>query len=129
MREDPLVEALEPGREQGQPLLRRELLDHRLRQLPPLRRQRNHAVRGRSGVHGIERRGDDVDAQHHARAASVRVIVDLAAGERRVVAVAEQAQLELAAEYGGHGPLLRQPRERVRNQSEDVELQRRPVSA
>ena len=34
---------------------------------------------GRAAVDGVERRRDDVDAQHHARAAAVRLVVDLAA--------------------------------------------------
>ena len=41
--DDALVEALEARGEQRQPLLLRELLDDRLRQLPALRRQRDHA--------------------------------------------------------------------------------------
>ena len=46
-------------------------------------------------VDGLERGADDVDAQHHPGAAAVRLVVDLAAGERRVVAVVEEAQVEL----------------------------------
>ena len=55
-----------------------ELLDELLVELPTLRRERDDAMLGYAAVHRIERRGDDVDAQHHAGAAAVRVVVDLA---------------------------------------------------
>ena len=102
-----------------------ELLDHRLRQLPPLRRQRDHALLGRAAVDGVERGRDDVDPQHHARAAAVRLVVHLAGAQRRRVAVVEEAQLELGAEHRGERPLLGHPRERVRNLGEDVEAHSR----
>ncbi len=76
---------------------------------------------GRSAVHGVERGRDDVDAQHHPRPAAVRVVVDLARGERRRVAVVEDAQLELGAEHRRERPALADPVERVRNEREDVE--------
>src|SRR5262249_42834809 len=44
------------------------------------------------------------------------------------VAVVEQVQVELVAEHGRDGTLLREPGERVRDESEDVELQGRPRS-
>ena len=103
-----------------------ELLDDLLRERPSLRRQRDHALRALVGVDGLEGRRDDVDAKHHPGAASVRLVVDLRVCERRRVAVAEQAQVQLVAEHGRNGPLLRQPREGVRDQGEDVELQRKP---
>src|SRR5205807_9232350 len=53
MCEHTLVEALEARREQGEPLLACELLDHLLRQLPALRRQRNDSMRRRA-VGGLE---------------------------------------------------------------------------
>ena len=120
---DPLVEALEARRQQRQALLLRELLHDRLRELPSLRRQRDHAVLGHAAVDGVERGRDDVDAQHHPRAAAVRLVVDLAGAQRRRVAIAEQAQVELVAEDGRDGPLLGEPREGVRDRCEDVELQ------
>ena len=81
---------------------------------------------GDSVVDRIERGCDDVYAQDHSGPAAVRVVVDLARGERRRVPVVEQAELELVAEHCGERALLRQPRERVRDLSEDVELQRKP---
>ena len=62
-----------------------------------------------AAVGGLERGGDDVDAQDHPRAAAVRLVVDLAGAERRRVAVVEEAQLELAAEDVRDRPLLGQP--------------------
>ena len=52
------------------------------------------------------------------------LVVDLAGPERRRVAVAEEAQLELGAEHGSERPLLGEPGERVREEREDVELHR-----
>ena len=104
--------------------LRCELVDDRLRELAPLRRQRNHAVVGQAVVHGFERGRDDVDAQHHPRAATVGLVVDLPCAQRRRVAVAEEPQVELPPEDGRDRALLGEPREGVRNRSEDVELQK-----
>ena len=103
MHRDALVEALEAGREQRQPLLARELLDDVLGQLPPLRRERDHAVLRRAAVDGLQRGGDHVDAQHHSRAAAVGLVVHLAGVERRVVAVVEEAQLELVPSTAATG--------------------------
>ena len=72
-------------------------------------------------VDGVERGGDDVDPQHHARAAAVRRVVDLAGAQRGRVAVVEEPQLELGAEDGRERLLLGQPAEGVRNLGEDVE--------
>ncbi len=79
-------------------LLRGELLDDRLRERASLRRERDHRAGAARAVRAIERRRDDVDAQHHPRAAAVRLVVHLAGAERRRVAVVEEAQLELGAE-------------------------------
>ena len=95
-----LVEALEARGEQRQLSLHGELLDHPLVERPSLRRQRDHPAPGLAAVRGVERRGDDVDAEDHAGAAAVRLVVDLAAAKRRRVAVGEQAQVELTAENG-----------------------------
>jgi hypothetical protein len=124
VREHTLVEALEPSREQRQSLLLGKLLHDRLRQLAPLRAQCDDAVAGDTAVGGVERRRDHVDTEHHPCAASVRLVVDLSARKWCVVAVAEQAQLELVPEDGCKRSLFGQPRERMRNQGEDVELQR-----
>ena len=128
MREHALVEALEARRQKGQPLLACELLDHVLRQLPALRRQRDDSMSGRVAVGRLERGRNDIDAEHHPGSAAVGLVVDLRSGERCVVAVAEQAQVQLVAEHGRNGPLLRQPRKGLRDQGEDVELQRRRCS-
>ena len=121
MLQDALVEALEPGREQGQVLLARELVDDPLVELPALRRQRDHPVLGQAAVDALERRGDDVHPQDHPRAAAVRLVVDLA--PRRPVAVVEEAQVELAAEDGGDGALLGDGSEDMGYEREDVEAQ------
>ena len=49
-------------------------------------------------------------------AAAVRLVVDLAGGERRVVAVVEEPQVELVAEHGRNRTLLGEPGERVGNE-------------
>ena len=105
-----------------------ELLDERLVELAALRRQRDHARRGRVAVGGLERGRDDVDPQHHPRAAPVRRVVDLAGTQRRRVAVVEEPQLELRAENRGNGLLLGQPAESVWNLGEDVEAHRARVT-
>jgi hypothetical protein len=73
-------------------------------------------------VDRIQRGRDHVDAEHHAGAAAVGVVVDLTVAERRRVAVREQSQVELSAEDRRDRTLLRQPREGVRHEREDVEL-------
>ena len=87
---DPLVEAFEPRRQKRHVLGAGELLDHRLGQLPALRTERDHGVVHGPAVNSVERGGDDVDAQHHAGTASVRLVVDLAVPERRVIAIGEE---------------------------------------
>ncbi len=82
----------------------------------------------RLAVGRLERRRDDVDPQHHSRAAAVGRVVDLAGAQRRRVAVVEEPELELRAEDGGDRLLLGQPAERVWNLREDVEAHRRRVS-
>jgi hypothetical protein len=121
---DALVEALEARGEQRQPLLARKLLDDVLGQLPALRGERDDTVVRRSAVDRFQRRGDDVHAQHHAGAASVGLVVHLAGVERCVVPVVEETQLQLVSEHGRNRPLLREPGERVREESKDVELHR-----
>jgi hypothetical protein len=90
MLDDPLVEAFEARRQQRERVHGRELLDDLLRERPPLRRERDDARRTIGAVHGVKRSRDDVDAQHHAGAAAVRLVVDLARAERRRVAVVEE---------------------------------------
>src|SRR5438093_3403984 len=119
----PLVEAFEPRGQEREALLPRELLDDGLRQLTALRREGDHATAGVAAVDGFDRRGHHVDPEHHPRPAAVRLVVNLAALQRRVVAVVEEAQVELASEHGRDRSLLREPGEGVRDESEDVELQ------
>ena len=78
---------------------------------------------GKPAVGRVERGRDDVDAQHHARAAAVRLVVHLAGLERRRVAVVEQAELELSAEHGRERALLGEPGERMRDEREDIDSQ------
>ena len=101
--------------------LRRELLHDGLRQRTALRREGDDALCGVAPVGGVERGGDDVDAQDHAGSAAVGVVVDLAGAERRRVAVVEESELELAAQHACNGLLLGHPREGMRNLGEDVE--------
>ena len=121
MLDDPVVEALEPGREERDRLLRGELLDDGLGQRPALRGQRDDPVIGGSAVRGVERGRDDVDAEHHAGAAAVRLVVDLPGAERRRVAVVEEAELELAPEHARKRLLLGEPGEGMGNEGEDVD--------
>ena len=125
MRDDPLVEPLEARGEERQRRLGRELLDDGLGQRPTLGRQRDHALVGRAAVDRVERGRDDVDAQHHPGAAAVGLVVDLAAAQRRRVAVVEEPELELGPENGRERPLFGHPCERMRNLGEDVETHSR----
>ena len=109
MLEDPLVEALEAGREKRQRVLACELVDEPLVQLATLRGEGDHPPVALYAVHGLEGRVDDVDAQHHARTAAVGLVVDLPARERREVAVVEELELQLGAEHRGERPLLGEP--------------------
>jgi hypothetical protein len=102
-----------------------KLLDQRLVELAALRRQSDHPVVGAVSVSRVERRRDDVDPQHHARAAPVGVVVHLPFVERCRVPVAEQAKVELGPEDGSEGPLLGEPGERVRDEREDIDAQSR----
>jgi hypothetical protein len=104
-------------------LLCGELFDQLLVELTALRGQRDHPVAGIVSVGCVQRRRDDVHPQDHARAAAVRLVVDLAVPERRRVAVVEQAKLELGSEDGSERPLLREPGERVRDEREDIDSQ------
>ena len=91
----------------------------------PVRRQRHDPRRQRVAVDAVERGRDHVDAQHHAGAAAVRLVVDLSAAERREVAVVEEPKVELGPEHGRTGRPLRQPGEGRRNEGEDIEAHRR----
>ena len=79
-------------------------------------------MRRRAAVDGVERGGDDVDAQHHPGTAAVGIVVDLSRAQRRRVAVVEEPELELVAENGRERPLLRHPGEGMRNEREHVQL-------
>ncbi len=57
--------------------------------------------------------------------AAVRLVVDLAAGKRRPVAVVEEAQLELAAEDRGERALFGDGSKDMGYEREDVEAQNR----
>ena len=122
MLHDALVESLEAGGQQSEPLLLRELLHDLLRQLTALRRQCDDTPIGHAAVDGVERGCDDIDPQDHPCAAAVRLVVHLRGAKRRGVAVREEPQVELGAKDAGDRTLLRQPGEGMRNQSEDVEL-------
>src|SRR4029079_551991 len=121
MADDALVEPLEPRGEKRELGFLRELLDERLVEKPPLRRQRHDPCRAAAAVRGLERRVDDVDAQHHPGTAAVRVVVDLARAQRRRVAVVEEPELELRAENRREGPLLGEPAKGMRDLREDVD--------
>ena len=101
-------------------LLLRELLDEFLRQRAALRAQRDDAVLRLLAVRGIERGGDDVDAEHHPGAAAVRRVVDLPARHGRRVAVGVEAQVELLAEHCCDRALLGEPGVGMRNEGEDI---------
>jgi len=85
--DDALVEALEAGGENGDRLFGGELLDEALVELAALRRERDHAAGTAVAVDGVQSSRDDVDAQHHARAAAVGLVVNLRGAQRRAVAV------------------------------------------
>ena len=102
-----------------------EVFDQLLVEPASLGGQGDHPVFSVLVVRRFECGCDHVDAQHHARAAAVRVVVDLAVPERRRVAVVEQPQVELGPENGSEGPLLGEPGERVREEREDIDAQSR----
>jgi hypothetical protein len=104
-------------------LLARELLDDALIELPSLRRESDHAVLRKPPVDTFERCRDHVDAEHHARAAAVRLVVDLAARERRPVAIVEEPKVELAPEDRGDGSLLGHGCKDMGHEREDIDPQ------
>ena len=122
--EDALVEALEAGRERVSASSSASSSTRAWSSWRPCGREGDHPAAAALAVDGLERGADDVHAQHHPGAAAVRLVVHLAAGERRVVAVVEEAQIELRAEHRRDRALLGQPREGVRKQGEDVDLHR-----
>ena len=124
--DDPVVEALEPRREQRELGLGGELLDERLVELPSLWRERDDAARAlrRRTRPRARRRRRRRGAP--SRSAAVRVVVHLPRAKWRRIAVVEEPQLELAAEHRREGLLLRQPGEGVRNLREDVDAHGRP---
>src|SRR5215210_5835376 len=86
--DDPLVEALVAPAQQGHPRLGRELGGERVVQQPPARGQGDHPpplaqVDGVDAVALAQRGLHDVDAQHHARPAAERRVVDSAPAQRR----------------------------------------------
>ena len=89
---DPLVEALEARREQGQLLLRSELLDDLLCELTTRGVSATTRWSGCTTVDRVECRGDDVDAQDHLCPAAVRLVVDLTGTQRSRIAVVEEPQ-------------------------------------
>ena len=119
----PLVIAGSPGTADAKVAYcpRRTVLDEILVELRTLRREGYDAMRRNPAVDGVECRCDDVHPQHHSRPAAVRVVVHLARGERRRVAVVEHAEIELGAENSSEWTPLPHPRERVGNEREDVE--------
>jgi len=122
--DDPLVEALEARRQEAETLLGGELLDELLGELAALRRERDDATRRLVAVDRLERRVDDVHAEHHPGAAAVGVVVHLPGPQRREVAVAEEPEVELGSEDGSQRALLGHPGEGVGNEREDVDLHR-----
>ena len=121
MVENPLVEALEPRREERQRGLVRKLLDERLVELAAAGAERDDPVLERAAVRGVKRGRDDVDPQHHSRPAAVGLVVDLPCTERRRLAIVEHPQLELVAEDGGDRAPLPQPLKSVGYEREDVD--------
>ena len=118
---DPLVEPLEPRREERDVTLGGELLDERLVERSALWGECDDPGRPPIAVHGLERLGDDVHAKNHPGAAAVGRVVDLACAERRRIAVVVEPELELAAEHGRERLLLGHPPEGVRQLREDVD--------
>src|SRR5439155_6751949 len=94
----------------------------RLRELTPLRTERDHRATRRAAVNRVECSRDDIDPQHHAGTAAVRLVIDLSVPKRCVIAIREEPEVELSTEHGGDRPLFGQPRERMRDEREDVEL-------
>ena len=116
-----LVEALVAAAEKGHVRLGRQLVREPVVEQPAGGREQNDPRLLAISVGGLQRRVDDVDAQHHPGAAAVRRVVHLAGIERRRVAVVEEAQLVPRAERVLHRALRGEPVERLREEREHVQ--------
>ena len=101
---------------------RGELLHERLVERAAARRERDDPPLAPVAVDRVERGADDVHAKDHPGPAAVGLVVDLARAKRREVAVAPEAEVELLAEHARERPVLGEPGERRRDESEDVDL-------
>ncbi len=126
------VEALVAAAEQRDAVAGGELARVGVVEAPPARIERHDAALGPhaleiAAVGALDGARDRVDAQQHPRAAAERRVVDLRVRERRVVAVGEEAQRQRAVQRALHRGLLGEPREPVREEREDVDLEHRPA--
>jgi hypothetical protein len=122
-----LVDALVAPAQQGERLQPGELLRHRIVERAPGCRQhhdpaRRWARRAPLAVHGAQGGIDDVDPQDHPRPAPIWRVVDLAVGERRRVAVVEEAQVMAEAQRVADVTLALEPVEPFREEGEDVDV-------
>ena len=123
-----LVEPLVAAAQEGERLLRRRAR-RRAHRRTAARRPRTRSTRRRvadvagvAAVARLERRLDDVHADHHAGAAAVGRVVHLAAGQRRRVAVADGVELEPIRDRVLDVALAAEEVEPVREEREDVDL-------
>ena len=118
----PLVEALVAAAEQRQVRLGGQLVGERVVEQPPGRREQHDPRHLAVRIGRLQGRVDDVDPQHHAGAAAIGRVVDLAGAERGRLAVVEEAQLVALVERVADRALRPEPVERLGEQREDVEL-------
>ena len=127
MIDNALIDPFVPPGQQRQRLLARELGDQAVVEHRPAGREHDHSplvaqLHRIAAVASSQRRLDDVDSQHHSGAAAERRVVDLPGVQRRVIAVVDVLEAVAARERVGDVALALEPRERLREQREDVDL-------
>jgi len=121
---DAVVEALVASAEQRQVRLGDQLVGDLVAQHRPGRREQHDPRPRPPAVGGPQGGVDHVDPQHHAGAAAVGRVVDLAGAQRGRLAVVDQPQLVALGERVGDGALRPQPLEGLGKEGEDVESHR-----
>src|SRR4051794_24655747 len=125
--DDPLVEPLVAAAQQRDRRLLGQLVDERVVEHPPARREREDApLRAQRhrvlAVDAPQRVVHDVHAQDHPGAAAERRVVDLATAERRELARVERAQLVALLLGVADMALGAEPVEPLGEERDDVEL-------
>jgi hypothetical protein len=124
MLPDALVNPLVAATQQGELGLGRQIAGERIVELAARRGKQDDApALAALPVGRVQRRVDGVDPQHHAGPAAVGRVINLAAAERRRVAVIEEADLRPPLERVAQVPLPEEPLEPLGEEGEDVKFQ------